>query len=76
MGVALAGTALVAAGASALNMLFERRTDALMLRTRNRPVAAGRLRTAEALAFGLALTLAGLGVFASERGPCPRSSRS
>jgi heme o synthase len=62
LGVTLAGTALVAAGASALNMVLERRTDALMLRTRNRPVAAGRLRVAEALAFGLALTLVGLGV--------------
>ena len=62
LAVTLAGTALVAAGASALNMLLERRTDALMLRTRNRPVAAGRLRVAEALVFGLALTLAGLGV--------------
>jgi protoheme IX farnesyltransferase len=62
LGVTLAGTALVAAGASALNMLLERRTDALMLRTRNRPVAAGRLRVTEALAFGLALTLAGLGI--------------
>ena len=49
-------------GASALNMLLERRTDALMLRTRNRPVAAGRLRAGEALAFGLALTVAGLGI--------------
>jgi protoheme IX farnesyltransferase len=62
LGVALLGTALVAAGASALNMLLERRTDALMWRTRNRPVAAGRLRVPETLAFGLALTLAGLGV--------------
>jgi protoheme IX farnesyltransferase len=62
LGLALAGTALVAAGASALNMVLERRTDALMLRTRNRPVAAGRLRVAEALAFGLALTVAGLGI--------------
>ena len=44
LALALAGTALVAAGASALNMVLERRTDALMLRTRNRPVAAGRLR--------------------------------
>ena len=69
LGVALAGTALVAAGASALNMLLERRTDALMLRTRNRPVAAGRLRVAEALAFGLALTVAGLGVLRFGAGP-------
>jgi heme o synthase len=69
LGVALVGTALVAAGASALNMLLERRTDALMLRTRNRPVAAGRLRVTEALAFGLALTLAGLAVLRFGAGP-------
>jgi protoheme IX farnesyltransferase len=62
LALCLGGTALVAAGASALNMLLERRTDALMLRTRNRPVAAGRLRVAEALTFGLALTIAGLAV--------------
>jgi heme o synthase len=69
MGVALAGTALVAAGASALNMVLERRTDALMLRTRNRPVAAGRLRPADALAFGLAVTVAGLLVLYFGAGP-------
>ncbi len=45
---------LVAAGASALNMVLERDTDALMQRTRERPLPAGRLRAAEALAFGLA----------------------
>jgi heme o synthase len=58
----LAGTALVASGASALNMLLERRTDALMLRTRNRPLPAGRLRPRDALAFGIVLTVSGLGV--------------
>jgi protoheme IX farnesyltransferase len=62
LALALSGTALVAAGASALNMVFERRTDALMLRTRNRPVAAGRLRVAEAVAFAGVVTAAGLAV--------------
>ena len=56
----LLGTGLVAAGSAALNMLLERRTDALMLRTRNRPLPAGRLRPADALAWGLLLTAAGL----------------
>ena len=56
----LVGTGLVAAGASALNMLMERRTDALMLRTRNRPLPAGRLRPADTLAWGFALTGAGV----------------
>jgi len=55
----LLGTALVAAGAMALNMLLERDVDALMRRTRNRPLPAGRLRSAEALGFGSLLTLLG-----------------
>ncbi len=57
---ALVGTGLVAAGASALNMLLERHTDARMLRTQQRPLPAGRLRPLEALGFGLLLTAAGL----------------
>jgi protoheme IX farnesyltransferase len=60
----LGGTTLVAAGASAVNMLLERDTDALMLRTRTRPLPAGRLRGTEALFFGLVLTATGLGVLA------------
>jgi protoheme IX farnesyltransferase len=69
LALALAGTALVAAGASALNMVLERRTDALMLRTRNRPVAAGRLRVTDAVAFAGALTVAGLAVLRFGSGP-------
>jgi heme o synthase len=57
---AVTGTALVAAGASTLNMLLERDADARMLRTRNRPLPAGRLRPAEALAFGAVLSSVGL----------------
>jgi protoheme IX farnesyltransferase len=60
LAAALVGTGLVAAGASALNMLLERATDARMLRTRTRPLPAGRLRPAEALAFGAVLTVVGL----------------
>ncbi len=56
----LAGTALVAAGASALNQLLERRTDARMRRTENRPLPAGRLQPAEVLAFGVALSVLGV----------------
>jgi protoheme IX farnesyltransferase len=61
---ALLGIALVAGGASALNMLLERDTDALMHRTRARPLPAGRLRPAEALLFGLVLSGLGLGTLA------------
>jgi protoheme IX farnesyltransferase len=55
----LLGTALVAGGASALNQLLERHSDALMHRTANRPLPAGRLQPAEVLAFGLALGVGG-----------------
>jgi heme o synthase len=68
LAAALVGTALVAAGASGLNMLLERRTDSLMLRTRNRPLPAGRLRPPEALAWGLALTTTGLALLAWRTG--------
>jgi protoheme IX farnesyltransferase len=57
---ALVGTALVAAGASALNQLLERHSDALMRRTENRPLPAGRLQPLEVLLFGLGLGGAGL----------------
>ena len=56
----LIGTALVAGGAAALNQVWERKTDALMRRTRDRPVASGRLRANEGLTFGLSLSSAGL----------------
>jgi heme o synthase len=58
--LALAGTGLVAAGASTLNMVLERDTDARMHRTRTRPLASGRMRVPEAVAFGLGLTALGL----------------
>ncbi len=58
----LAGTALVAGGASALNQYAERDVDARMLRTRGRPLPAGRLAPAEAFAFGVVMAGAGLGI--------------
>jgi protoheme IX farnesyltransferase len=62
LGAALGGTALVAAGASTLNMLLERRTDALMQRTSGRPLPSGRLRPVEVLSFGLLITASGLAI--------------
>lgn len=47
----LIGTAVVAAGTNASNQYFERRRDALMERTRNRPVPAGRISPLAALLF-------------------------
>jgi protoheme IX farnesyltransferase len=48
----------VAAGASgAINMWYERDIDALMTRTRNRPLPTGRVEPAEALTLGTMLSL-------------------
>ena len=55
----LAGTFLVAGGAAALNQVWERATDRLMRRTRQRPMADMRLSVPEGAAFGLLLTVAG-----------------
>ena len=51
---------LLAAGLFALNHYLERRLDARMPRTRGRPLPSGRLRPAEALGFGLGLSLMAL----------------
>jgi protoheme IX farnesyltransferase len=65
MAEAVAGTALVAAGAAVLNQVYERDTDALMRRTRMRPLPAGRLATADASIFGAVLSAAGLALLAA-----------
>jgi protoheme IX farnesyltransferase len=57
----LLGTAFAAGGTLALNQYLERDLDSLMARTRLRPLPGGRLRPAEALAFGGGLLLIGLG---------------
>jgi heme o synthase len=56
----LASTALAAGGTLALNQYLERDLDAKMLRTRWRPLPAGRLEPEEALVFGNAIAAAGL----------------
>lgn len=49
--------AVGAGAAGALNMALEGETDALMRRTRARPVAAGRVNRGDALAYGAVLSL-------------------
>ncbi len=56
------GTGLVAGGASAFNQILERRQDALMRRTRLRPMPDGRLTIRDALLFASVLTSLGLGI--------------
>jgi protoheme IX farnesyltransferase len=58
------GTAAAAAGAAALNQWWERKADALMHRTRMRPVPAGRMRPAGALTLGLVFSIFGVGYLA------------
>jgi len=58
------GTALVVAGANALNMFLERESDRFMWRTAARPLPSGRLSADEALAFGVVVSITGLFVLA------------
>jgi protoheme IX farnesyltransferase len=56
----LTATALVAAGAAALNQLVERDYDARMRRTRNRPLPSGRLQPTSVMLFGGVCAVTGL----------------
>ena len=58
---AMLGVALVAAGTSGVNQVIERDIDALMARTRNRPLPAGRVATIPAAVFSGALAAIGIG---------------
>jgi heme o synthase len=59
------GTALVAGGAATLNQVYERDTDALMKRTRTRPLPSARVLPSEARVFGGVLSIAGLALLAA-----------
>jgi len=75
----LLGTCLLAAGSATLNQWYERDLDALMARTKMRPIPAGGLTPNQALTFGVVVSVigaiellievnplaAGLGVFTS-----------
>ncbi|MFL5894588.1 MAG: heme o synthase, partial [Thermoleophilaceae bacterium] len=52
------GGAMSAGGAGAINHWFDRDLDAVMTRTANRPVPAGRVPPAHALTFGIVLGVA------------------
>ena len=54
------GTSLIAGGAMVLNQYMERDTDALMTRTRVRPLPEGRISPGDCLRFGAAITVAGV----------------
>jgi protoheme IX farnesyltransferase len=54
------GTGLLASGAAALNQYLERDLDALMERTKDRPLPSGRVQPPTALLFGGMAAIAGL----------------
>jgi protoheme IX farnesyltransferase len=53
------GTMMIAAGTAALNHYIERESDRYMRRTASRPLPTGQLTPAEALRFGIVLSIAG-----------------
>ena len=57
---AVIGTALAATGAAALNQWWEYKFDAVMLRTRARPIPSGKLRPGQGFLTGLLLGFAGV----------------
>lgn len=56
----LIGTLLVAASSGAFNQWLEQHTDSCMERTADRPLPAGRMGTAEVVAFGTIALVAGV----------------
>ena len=58
---AMLGTALCAASAAALNQLWEVKIDALMPRTADRPIVAGRMKKSAAFWIAIALAVVGGG---------------
>ena len=60
LGAALLGMALTSGGASAINHALEPDLDIRMERTRERPVAAGRVEPRPAIVFGIVLTVLGV----------------
>ncbi|MFN3285191.1 MAG: heme o synthase [bacterium] len=59
------GGAFAAAGANALNCVIDRDVDAVMHRTRTRPLVTGRVGTTDALLLGILLGLASFAVLAT-----------
>jgi protoheme IX farnesyltransferase len=62
--IAILCIAVGAGAAGAINMWYDRDIDALMTRTRERPIPAGRMLPEEALAFGIVLSIASVTVMA------------
>lgn len=68
---AFVGVTLLAMGASALNQVLERRLDALMSRTMERPLPRGELAPATAVCIGVGVILAGCASLLAAGGGMP-----
>lgn len=55
----LMGTALIASGTATFNQWYEHKADALMNRTKGRPIPSGLVTPRQAFAWGLVLSVAG-----------------
>jgi protoheme IX farnesyltransferase len=70
----LLGTALVAASSSIANQILERRTDRLMRRTTNRPLAAERMSVGTAWQLSVITLMVGLAVCVASAGWQPAAA--
>ena len=64
-GIAILCIAAGAGASGAINMWYDQDIDRVMRRTMNRPIPAGRMRPTEALATGILLGIASVGVMAA-----------
>jgi protoheme IX farnesyltransferase len=71
LGLSMFATACVVGAANAFNMWMERDSDALMSRTRKRPLPTGRLSPEVVLGFGTLLAVVGLTLLATSVGSLP-----
>jgi len=69
--IVFAGVFLLASGASGLNQCQERATDALMSRTKNRPIPSGRISPHNALLFSIMLGTSGIYILYAGCGSMP-----
>mgnify|MGYP003608526440 CR=1 FL=1 len=63
------GGALVSGSASVLNCIYDKDIDQIMLRTRQRPLAAGRVRPLSAFIYAILLGAAGVAILALKANP-------
>ena len=62
--VAILCIAVGAGAAGAINMWYDRDIDAVMKRTKNRPIPSGRVTPGVALGFGVSLSVASVSIMA------------